>query len=665
MANNNTVTVTLRAKDEASKVIQSFKSGLTSSLTAANILANSIQSGLTAAMKGLTNSLKEASNIELNNITAAGTYVALTGKSFGEAEKVVNKLNESLAKTAATLPGTTQGYKDIALGIMDNVIPAFQDASGALDEPAMLKALEEMTVGFGVLGAASNVASADINKFASKFLGGSSISELKQLLFAEANPAFLSIVEKKLAETGKTLAELTHKERALILKEVQSQLVTPEVIAAASGSLGGMFEGIKSNLFEQSTGVFGLMRDLDKDTEGAQTVFQSIKRIFGKLFGEGGVFPELLNILKDAGIDIDPMKGLASALGKLGIFLDKFRAWLSVSSLEDFNLFNWNKLLADSFNWIVTQTTTILKNPELPSLIFDGIANALAGLANLIINIDWLSVINLLLSLRQLVINLVKEFWARIWEGVKVFGGIVGESISGLFNSVANKFNEFKGWASDKLNGVKTALNGFILGLQIKIAQFKALLGMEDTTVYSSSMPLPNNYTGANNSSLMKAISKELTYAPGGSKPVLANSSETILTRNQYGKLLDYINKAEEYISNFISPDNLNLGSLFNPSKFFSRDKGESASFNPNIEVKGFNPNSSQTVQPYIPPTNDISLDTLKGLSNQPTSNNVSFGNIIINSNSSDPKQVAQEVIIEINRQFLAYRQNNIAAPVI
>ncbi|MFN6460548.1 MAG: hypothetical protein RMZ41_001705 [Nostoc sp. DedVER02] len=301
--NGNNITIVLNAKDNASGVFKGLTGLIEGATLRANLLSNALSAGLSKGVSALTSKFKEAADIQLNNISAASTYAALTGRNFADAEKVFSNLDGRINKIAAALPGSTEEYKKLALGIQDNLIPAFVDANGVFNEGAFLDGLTNITRGLGFLGAASNVSSKDVSKFTSKFLGGSSISELEKLLFAESNPAFLSLVQKKLAESGKKLENLTVKERKQILEAVQGQLVTEDTIKAAGNSVNGLLESLKDKLFNPSQGIFGLLKDLDDKTEGNQSVLNAFNDTLKVLIGDNGLFATIGSVLAKLGID--------------------------------------------------------------------------------------------------------------------------------------------------------------------------------------------------------------------------------------------------------------------------------------------------------------------------------------------------------------------------
>jgi hypothetical protein len=72
-------------------------------------------------------------------------------------------------------------------------------------------------------------------------------------------------------------------------------------------------QAFKSTLFDPSTGIFGLMRDLRPDEKGAQSAFKSMNEVLIELIGENGLFNQVGKVLKAAGVQLmDPMELLKS-----------------------------------------------------------------------------------------------------------------------------------------------------------------------------------------------------------------------------------------------------------------------------------------------------------------------------------------------------------------
>lgn len=220
---------------------------------------------------------EEAKKIQLDTVSAAGTFSALTGESYKESEKFVVSFGAELSKIAGALPGATADYQRVANSIMDNVIPAFKDANGVLNKGEFQKNLTDITKQMTLLGISSGTDAGAVGMFTARLLDGN-IASARNLLFADNNPAFINLLEQEMKKRGKTLNDMKNisaKERIDVVKAVSGKLVTKDVIDAASNTVDGLIAGIQSNLFDPTSGVFGLLRDLNT-AEGQQNVMTAV-----------------------------------------------------------------------------------------------------------------------------------------------------------------------------------------------------------------------------------------------------------------------------------------------------------------------------------------------------------------------------------------------------
>lgn len=392
----------------------------------------------TSAVYGLTKGLQDASGIELNNINTAGTFAALTQTSFADATKAITGLNNDLARSAAALPGATQDYKDIASGILDNMVPAFRDASGVVDKSGLLKGVKNLATNFGVLGAQSQTAGKDVSKFISKALGGASESELSQLLFAENNPALLGFYVQELQKQGATIKNATAQQRAIALDLASSKLVTDDVKKAASQSFAGVIEGFKSNLFDPNTGLFGLMRDLDGSTPQVESVLTSVTAGVNAIVGEDGLLNTIGATLKLLGFEgIDPMLALKGVVDGITGKIQSFNSYLkSLSAIFSDsrgtgNLGNLRYLSQQLGQWIgnlINKAISGLGSIDLTAVIA-AIGNIWTviqpGLWAALTTIDWLPLTELLIK-----VMLAAVSGAILYSSIAGAVGALGASVS-------------------------------------------------------------------------------------------------------------------------------------------------------------------------------------------------------------------------------------------
>ncbi len=424
--NGNNITVVLNAKDNASGVFKNLTGLIEGATLRANLLSEVLSAGLSKGVSALTSKFKEAADIQLNNITAASTYAALTGRNFADAEKVFSNLDKRINEIASSLPGSTEEYKKLALGIQDNLVPAFVEANGVFDEGAFLNGLTDITRGMGFLAAASNIASKDVSKFTAKFLGGSSVSELEKLLFAEANPAFLSLVQKKLSESGKKLENLTVKERKQILEAVQGQLVTEDTIKAAGNSVSGLLESLKDKLFNPSQGIFGLLKDLDDKTEGNQSVLNAFNDTLKALLGDNGLFNTIGNVLTKLGIDPNAtLKYLKGGIDNVTKWVESLNATLSFTNSSSTNA----EQLKSKFSLFISNLFDFRGlGKNLGSILNNGVST-LRGL-------DWASIFSGVSNQLTSKFNELVIFFETI--DFNNLGKLLGDSLNGLFKGIGN-----------------------------------------------------------------------------------------------------------------------------------------------------------------------------------------------------------------------------------
>ena len=309
-------------RNDATKATSAFGSmgtrveGLAGEFFKAEMAANAVTFALGKINEGVNfikSGFAEATQIQNEAIVAASTFSALTGTSFDEAGEALEKLNQRLAKSAATLPGATQDYKALATSINDNLIEAFKDANGKLDVQAWEDATASISESFGAITAASTKMTGNTALGLTKALGGSSVAELRAIALFEQNPVLLSELEKKLAErNAKTLRDIDLKDRIGIIREIGEKFISGDFKKAAGESVDGLIQSFKSSLLDPTSGVFGLMRDLDEETKGTQSVFSAYNETLKLLIGSGSIWESLGEIFQKLGLSVDPMKAIAA-----------------------------------------------------------------------------------------------------------------------------------------------------------------------------------------------------------------------------------------------------------------------------------------------------------------------------------------------------------------
>ncbi|MCC5644795.1 hypothetical protein LC607_17985 [Nostoc sp. CHAB 5824] len=323
-----------RTANTASGGTQSLTSAIAGGIIQANLLGQALSLvGNAASFMG--QKFEEAKKIQLDTVSAAGTFAALTGESYKESEKFVVSFGAELSKIAGALPGATSDYQRVANSIMDNVIPAFKDVNGVLNKGEFQKNLTDITKQMTLLGISSGTEAGAVGMFTARLLDGN-IASAKNLLFADNNPAFINLLEQELKKRGKVLNDmktLSSKERVDVVKAVSGKLVTKDVIDAASNTVDGLMAGIQSSLFDPTSGVFGLLRDVSA-AEGSQNVMTAVASSIKALMS---FFDAGASILQALGVpSVDPMLVLYNGV-------NTFTGWVKKASDFATNLANLAK----------------------------------------------------------------------------------------------------------------------------------------------------------------------------------------------------------------------------------------------------------------------------------------------------------------------------------
>ncbi|MGL5192607.1 MAG: hypothetical protein ACRC8Y_03235, partial [Chroococcales cyanobacterium] len=290
--------------------------GLIGELIKANLAIRAMDwawAKVNTAVGKVKGSFAEATHLQNSLIIASTTFSALTGSSYDEAAAAMERLRNRLAASAATLPGSTQDYKRLATTINDNLIEAFKDPDGKLDVQAWEDSVASISESFGAITAASTKDTGNTSLALTKALGGAGVASLRQLSLFEQNPVLLNELEKKLGErNAKTLQDLDLKDRVSIIQEIGEKFISEDFKSAAGESVDGLMQSFKSTLFDPSSGIFGVMRDLEKNTEGTQSVFAAYNETVKMFIGAESLWSNFNKIFQKLGVVVDPMKILKS-----------------------------------------------------------------------------------------------------------------------------------------------------------------------------------------------------------------------------------------------------------------------------------------------------------------------------------------------------------------
>lgn len=406
---SNVIQIFLDGKDGVSPILANVRgnvAGLEKNISGVGLAIAGWQfafRGVEAGIGKITSLISDASRAQGDQISTASTFAAVTGKSYQESISFVRDFNRELTVMANDLPGTAQDYKTIANAISDNLVGAFKDAKGNLDIKPFKDTLKEISGSFGALSSATGVDAFSTSDALARLLDGQ--TNALKLIFFDKNPVVKNLLNAELAKQGKSIkdwAAIDLKMRASILKTVAGKTLTDDVRKASAKSLSAIGGTIQSNLFDPESGIFGLLRQLDKkkpDSNVLVAFAQNVTALWD-------LFTESSKTLKLLGFDLgDPMQRLFDATNwftaKIKYVTSSFKKLndvISVKGLSELSKgdaiagflknigYGIKKLSSNIADWLGSNT------PAIVNFITTAINGVAAAIPGLVASIDWGSV---------------------------------------------------------------------------------------------------------------------------------------------------------------------------------------------------------------------------------------------------------------------------------
>ena len=623
---NNVVKTVLIAKDEASRVIEGLQRNVAASSKGFNLLGaasgvalGGIIAGSAAAIAGgigMTKAFSEANSVSMSALKAANNLTAeFSNISLTVAEDYIASLNKKLVDAAAVLPGATKEYLALSNVIANDVARAFQNADGTLNVKDWEKATTDIVSLLKFVGGEADQAKVLLGS--EKLLAGNAtLNEIRQYDFFGGNVAFMKGLEKAQNDLGKEWKQFTQEERVKTLTGLKNVLLSDEMIDKLSQSVSGIVEVFNTRFFDPTTGLFGIMRELDSS---GGSVYKSLVETVKLFIGQNGIITTMLNNL-----GLDPMVSLKNGIDKFNNFVSRFTNYLQIFNntedkldfsrlnldlsdklstflnLDNLSIPDIGKMIADlinnavammrSLDWGAIGTTTgtlfgqilqegldqlstLIKSIDYGSVLLllgeIGIG-VVKGLANFLINLDPNTYITgarvligsaIALMLVPLATGAIGGLTSAILGGLAVLAASIGITLTapiilaiaavgallvGVFLLIKNNWETIK---ANILSGLESLKEVASLGWDLIKQGFQGYINTFISTInFLTSLldkipgidiPKIPKLGNAAEGFIPDAFSRELKAMPAGANPIIANTSELILTRNQQQALLN------------------------------------------------------------------------------------------------------------------------------
>lgn len=474
-----TITVDIIARDLLTPVINNLRGSYLGNLGADLTMAG--LNGVLGKLQEIGSSLTKATQAQTKFISDANNLGLSTGLSLGQAEDALDDINQTLAKNAAALPGTTEQYVKLA-----NYIASAVAEGKNLHDPVGLakykQQLGEIATQYTLISqAVPNLDAEATGDFVRRLLGGKeTFGSLKQLQFAQGNPDFQKYLKEELAIAKKTLddwTKLDQDNRFTIIQAVGKRIGNSGYITRLQGTADAMIEGLKSNLFDPLIGVFGFRREIDD--AGGRTVLDSFTGFLQSWLGLGSTASAIANKL---GIDFDPLEPLVDVIDFVTDVGTKADLWLSSMDFSqgfgslDFSSFGSGLFegIPGFWNGIVNSllgVTFRLDTHDLVKAVVGFVESLMKGFISLQANFDWAGVgrfVGLwLVKLPSIILQaLIKFNWALIPQTLlvglvgffKFLGGLLLGVAQGLLNEIPMLLET---WVDKILDNFRAVFDGF------------------------------------------------------------------------------------------------------------------------------------------------------------------------------------------------------------
>jgi hypothetical protein len=388
----NTVTVTLSGNDQLSGMIDGIGGKLNGLGSWA--LKGAIGFGFDKAREAVGKfweKLEDAKDSQSDLVKTIGSLSATINKPYDQAEALTAKITEGLAGYAAALPGETDQYVKLFRAISDDVASANMEMNnGALNTEQYTQQVTTLAAKFQALG--DGLSFNQVLNPLQKILSGGSLKQLKNLKYFQSNPILLKRLEEVLG--GKQLKDLTSGERMEVAIKALDMTLTDDTVKRLTNTVDSQIQSLKTTLFDPTTGVFGLLRDLDKQAEGQQTAFAAINDLVIDVIGTDGLLYSFADLLKSFGVEFgDPMQALRGGVKFMSARVKDLTGFFKrLKDLQYFNPQLGQKLISDIPGKFVAFLASGIRGlgDWLGSIDFAGIANrAMPFISNSIAAVNW------------------------------------------------------------------------------------------------------------------------------------------------------------------------------------------------------------------------------------------------------------------------------------
>jgi hypothetical protein len=265
--------------------VSQFTTSLVSGGPAIQGFLSSLENLTSSVLKYSTQAFDKATENEVNRLAAGGAISNSFSKkiSFDEGLELFDDLKVKLAKSAASLPGTTADYITVFRSLSDDMATALNSAGAGgaalkqLFKDKVPQAVEKLVLQTKLYG--QDIPVSSITRTYSKLLSTGKVNSRE--IFVQRNPVLRTGIEQWEKANAKKLPQLNIRERFDALNKIFADSISSQQMDGLKGSFQAKIETIKSFLFDPDVGMFGFEREFKNSSGETTTIFKTLTSAIG------------------------------------------------------------------------------------------------------------------------------------------------------------------------------------------------------------------------------------------------------------------------------------------------------------------------------------------------------------------------------------------------
>ena len=258
-------------------------------------------------------------------VSSAEPLVRNFGVSYEEADKSVADTQKRIALLGLSLPVSSEDINVVASGITTNLAGMLKKAGMGIGD---LAKYQDTIASKGAILSASTPGGTpdDINRIFDRLDSGTTAKGLAHLELYQRSPNLRAALEDTFQKYGiKNTTELKASDKPQFMLDLFNSAVTDQQVNRLRGTVAAQLSQFSDRLFNPTTGIFGLEREMENKSGETHTVFTEMSRSLNILIGDGGILSNISNLL---GLTGDPMKDLYNGIKGVNDWLESLNNFL-------------------------------------------------------------------------------------------------------------------------------------------------------------------------------------------------------------------------------------------------------------------------------------------------------------------------------------------------